>query len=113
VLDIRSWPGRNRPKEWAECLEAYGITEEIAANFRGNPIQRIGLVANGKIPIISVCGDADTTVPFAENTGVLEKRYKELGGTIQVIMKPGGEHHPHSLKDPTPIVDFLVKNARF
>lgn len=114
ALDIRSWPGRNRQsKEWAECLEAYGLTEETVANFRGNPIERVGMVANGKIPIIAVCGDADTTVPFAENTGVLEKRYKELGGTIKVILKPGGEHHPHSLKDPTPIVDFLINNARF
>ena len=71
------------------------------------------MVAGGKIPIIAVCGDADQVVPFAENTGVLEKRYRELGQTIEVIMKPGADHHPHSLTDPTPIVDFLTKNAKF
>jgi pimeloyl-ACP methyl ester carboxylesterase len=114
ALDLRSWPGRNRQsKEWAECLEAYGVTEAAVEQFRGNPINRIVPVANGKIPIIAVCGDADTTVPYAENTGVLEKKYRELGGTIEVILKPGGEHHPHSLKDPTKIVDFLIKNAKF
>lgn len=40
---------------------------------------------------------------------LLEKRLKELGGSIEVIRKPGGKHHPHSLKDPAPIVDFVLK----
>ena len=113
VLDIRSWPGRNRAsKEWAECLEAYGLTEESLAKFRGNPIDRVRAIAGGSIPIIAVCGDADTVVPFAENTAVFQQRYRELGGTMEVILKPGVDHHPHSLKDPTPIVEFLVKNAK-
>jgi hypothetical protein len=112
VLDIKSWPGRNRStKEWKDCLEAYNLTEESVARFRG-PLDRISMVAGGKIPIIAVCGDADTTVPFAENTAILEKRYRDAGGTIEVILKAGGEHHPHSLQDPTPIVEFLVKHAK-
>ena len=43
-----------------------------------------------------------------QNTGILAERYKKAGGNISVILKPGGDHHPHSLKDPQPIVDFLV-----
>lgn len=114
VLDIRSWPGRNREsREWVECLEAYNLTEVTLTQFRGNPIDRVGTVAAGKVPIIVVCGDADTVVPFAENAGVLEKRYRELGGTIEVILKPGVGHHPHSLPDPTPIVTFLINHAKF
>lgn len=114
VLDIRSWPGRNRAsKEWPECLAAYGLTEESLAAFRGNPLDRIGTVAKGGVPIIAVCGDADLSVPFAENTAILGRRYRELGGTIEVIVKPGVGHHPHSLKDPAPIVDFLLKHARY
>jgi pimeloyl-ACP methyl ester carboxylesterase len=113
VLDIRSWPGRNRgSKEWAECLEAYNLTEESLAKYRG-PLDRLNMLAAAKVPILVVAGDADTTVPLAENTGALEKRYRQLGGPIEVILKPGGEHHPHSLKDPAPIVEFLTKNARF
>ena len=113
VLDIRSWPGRQRDsKEWAECLEAYGLTEESLVQFRGNPLDRIVTVARGGVPVIAVCGDADQVVPFAENTAILEKRYREAGGTIEVILKPGVDHHPHSLTDPTPIVDFLFKHVR-
>jgi pimeloyl-ACP methyl ester carboxylesterase len=114
VLDIRSWPGRNREsKEWRECLAAYNLTEETIANFKGNPLDRIPIVAAAKIPIIIVAGDADKTVPFEENAAILEKRYREQSGPVQMIVKPGGDHHPHSLADPTPIVDFLVKNAKF
>jgi pimeloyl-ACP methyl ester carboxylesterase len=113
VLDIRSWPGRNRAsKEWAQCLEAYGLSEESLPAFRGNPLDRLAAIAGGRIPILSVCGDADRVVPYAENTGILVQRYRELGGTIEVILKPGVDHHPHSLKDPAPIVDFLLKHVR-
>jgi pimeloyl-ACP methyl ester carboxylesterase len=113
VLDLRSWPGKNRAsKEWTEALQAYGLTAETLEKYR-SPLDRITTVANAKVPIVVVVGDADDVVPVAENAAVLEKRYRELGGTIEVIHKPGVGHHPHSLVDPTPVVDFLVKNARF
>ena len=44
-----------------------------------------------------------------EGVGLAQRR----GGPIEVILKPGADHHPHSLKDPTRIVDFLIKNAKF
>jgi lysophospholipase L1-like esterase len=33
-----------------------------------------------------------------------------LGGSICVISKPGVGHHPHSLKDPAVIVEFILKH---
>ncbi len=116
VLDIRSWPGgkgkgKGSPKNWTEALAVYGLTEETARDFKGNPLDRLEPIAKARIPILSVCGDADQVVPYAENTVLLEQRYKALGGKIEVIAKPGVDHHPHSLKDPQPIVDFLLKNA--
>ncbi len=48
---------------------------------------------------------------MAENTRLLETRYNALGGPIEVIAKPGVGHHPHSLKDPTPIVEFVLKHT--
>jgi pimeloyl-ACP methyl ester carboxylesterase len=116
VLDIRSWPGgkgkgKGNAKCWAEALAIYGLTEETVATFKGNPLDRLEPLAQARIPILSVCGDADTAVPLAENTAILKSRYKALGGPIEVIVKPGGEHHPHSLVDPKPIVDFLLRRA--
>ena len=50
-------------------------------------------------------------VPFDENTQKFEAIYRTANGTIKVIVKPGVDHHPHSLKDPTPIVEFLLAKA--
>jgi pimeloyl-ACP methyl ester carboxylesterase len=114
AIDLRSWPLRHgSDKEKSGCLAAYGLTEEAIGPSKLNPVNRIEPVAKAGIPIIAVCGGADQTVPLAENTAVLEKRYRELGAPIEVIVKPGGDHHPHSLPDPAPIVEFLTKNTRF
>ncbi|WP_040948880.1 alpha/beta hydrolase family protein [Gorillibacterium massiliense] len=116
VLDIRSWPGGNGKrtgyeKEWRECLHCYGLSEEQAAYFKGNPLDHIQEVAAAGIPILLVAGDADEPVPFGENGAILTSRYRELGGEIQDILKPGVGHHPHSLEDPEPIVDFIVRHS--
>ena len=39
------------------------------------------------------------------------KSVKALGGEIVVIAKPNCDHHPHSLTDPTPIVEFVLKHT--
>jgi pimeloyl-ACP methyl ester carboxylesterase len=116
VLDIRSWPGgkgagKGDARCWAQALQIYGLTEETAPAFKGNPLDRIEPLAKARIPILSVVGDADTVVPYGENTLLLKQRYEALGGKIEVIVKPGVDHHPHSLKDPQPIVDFILANA--
>lgn len=115
VCDIRSWPGGKgdgpgSEKAWQLCLEAYGLIEEESATFKGNPIDNLEPISKAGIPLLHVVGDADEVVPLAENTAILETRYKELGGSIEVIHKPGVGHHPHSLEDPQPILDFILKH---
>jgi pimeloyl-ACP methyl ester carboxylesterase len=116
VLDIRSWPGGKgkgpgSAQLWQQCLALYGLTEQTAQDFKGNPIDHATALAKAGIPVISVCGDADEVVPLEENTKVFEDRYRAAGGKIEVILKPGVKHHPHSLKDPKPITDFILQNA--
>ena len=69
-------------------------------------------MATAKIPILSVVGDADQTVPMLENSSLLKERYTALGGTMEMIVKPGCDHHPHSLKDPAPIVKFVMNHTK-
>ncbi len=114
VCDFKSWPGgQGKSKastgDWSDCLKAYRFTEEQALAYPLNPIDNLAPLAVAKIPIIAVAGDADKTVPVDENIVVVETRYKKLGGEIKVILKPGVDHHPHSLNDPTPVVDFLLQ----
>ncbi len=111
ALDITSWPGP-RHSLWRECLACYGLTEAQVATAKVSPLDRLAPVVRAGIPILGVSGDADESVPYAKNLGVLVERYRAAGGTIEVIIKPGGKHRPHSLPDPAPIVEFLLKHAR-
>lgn len=115
VLDFKSWPGGPRAAEegaqaaaWQECLQAYGLSEEEALSYPRNPVDNLEPLAKAGIPIVHVVGDADEVVPVADNTAVAESRYRKLGGTFIVIHKPGVGHHPHSLEDPSPLVEFVM-----
>ena len=116
VCDFKSWPGgkghgQGSPKDWQSLLVHYGFKDEATAlAYPHNPVDSLAPLAAAGIPIIHVVGDSDDTVPVAENTAIVEKRYRELGGTIQVIHKPGIGHHPHGLADPTPVVEFILTN---
>lgn len=115
VCDIKSWPGGmgkgpGSPDDWEKCKKAYGISAENLAAFKGNPLDNLEPLAKAGVPLLHVCGALDDVVPMLENTDIVEKRYKELGGSITVIVKPDCGHHPHSLKDPTPIVEFVMKH---
>lgn len=116
VCDFKSWPGgkgkgKGSKGDWANVLKVYGLTEDQALAYKLNPVDNLAPLAKAKIPLLHICGDADDVVPIEENTRLVESRYKELGGDITVIVKPGVGHHPHSLKDPAPIVEFVLKHA--
>ncbi len=115
VCDFKSWPGGKGegpgdPEGWKNCLKAWNFTEEEAMAYPLNPVDNLKVLAEAKIPILHLCADADEVVPAKENTMIVEKRYRELGGGIEVIYKPGAKHHPHCLENPQPIVDFIYKH---
>ncbi|MHC4581756.1 MAG: SGNH/GDSL hydrolase family protein, partial [Planctomycetota bacterium] len=116
VCDFKSWPagrgkGKHHQPSWEACLQAYGLTAEQALEYKYNPIDNLEPLARSVVPVMHVCGTGDTVVPIEENSDVVEKRYKKLGGKITVIRKPGVDHHPHSLQDPQPIVDFILSHT--
>ena len=115
VCDVNSWPGgkspsksKGSPKDWDLFKQVYNLTEQQALQWKGNPVDILAPIAKAHIPIIHVYGDADDVVPHDENTLVLKQRYEALGGHVELIAKPGVGHHPHSLEDPTPIVDYIL-----
>jgi pimeloyl-ACP methyl ester carboxylesterase len=117
VLDYQSWPGgkgkgKGSPGDWQELRKWYGFeSDEQAADYPQTPLKTLGVLAKHQIAIVSVVGDIDEVVPVDENTSLAEKIYKELGGVIEVIHKPGVGHHPHGLDDPTPVVEFIEKHT--
>lgn len=112
VMDVTSWPGGKGAgcggqKEWQECLACYHLTEEPDSSFSGNPLAHAEELAALRIPVALVAGDSDRVVPFCENGEPFARRFQAAGGDLLLIVKPGCDHHPHSLDDPTPVVNFL------
>ncbi len=108
VCDFTTWPYTKSPSDWDALKKAYGFpNDKLALGYAFQPVRTLEPLAAAKVPIIHVIGDADEVVAVEPNTGLLEKNYRKLGGTIHVIHKPGGLHHPHGLDDPTPIVRFI------
>lgn len=120
VGDIRSWPGgkgsgRGDAKTWKVCLKEYGLSEETASQFSGNPIDRLAPIAEAQIPILHIVSLNDVIVPPTENTFVLAERYRKLGGTIDIMTveegteKSGGHHFTHP--DPVRVADFIERHT--
>ena len=117
VMDITSWPagfgkGKGSKNTWETCKKAYGFTsDEEAKNFKLNPVNTIAKLADAKIPVLYLIADKDTEVPHDENSA---KAARTLNGIkdydkLKVIDKPGLGHHPHSLPNPEPIVQFALE----
>ncbi len=121
VCDFKSWPGgkpknlgkgEGAPAEWENLLKAYHFRSDAEAiTCDKNPVDHLKPLADAGVPLLHVYGDADTAVPWDENTGVVAERYRKLGGSITLIPKAGVGHHPHGLPDPTPIVDFILSHS--
>jgi pimeloyl-ACP methyl ester carboxylesterase len=108
VCDQSSWPGLE------QSCAAYGMSaSELAAHLKEhNPIDRLAPLAKAGVPILHLHGNADKVVPLERNSGELAKRYKELGGTMELITIDGKGHEVcpdffHSQR----LVDFFLSRG--
>ena len=91
------------PEELGEQLDAY------------NPIRRAGALAKAEIPVYLIHGTGDEVVPLAENSGMLEKIYREHGaGDLITLVRAEGQKHSfwEGFFTHQPLVDFLIERAR-
>ena len=116
LLNIPSWASKIMKDTLAKnsMFEAFKkdynlATNEQVTNFKGSPVDKVKLIVKGQYPILILCADADEEVSPQDNALFFEQKVKELNGNITVIHKPGFKHHPHSLPNPTSIVDFILK----
>jgi len=57
------------------------------------------------VPVLHVCGSRDRG---RQPDAGAEKRYKDLGGAVTVLIEDGKGHFPSSPRDVKPVVDFIV-----
>lgn len=112
VCDISSWPGRKDEFLWNDFLECWHLQDsEVGPDFEGNASAHLQAIADAGIPIMGVCGGSDDVVPFEANFKPVREKYQAMGGIVEQILKPECGHHPHSLDDPEPVVDFVKRYA--
>ncbi len=113
VLNFLSCPagiGEAGDDMFEEFVNATGITLPELINYRNHPIDNAKTLLENNIPIFLVAGDSDNVVPFSENGKILYDFYKSGGGSIELILKKGCGHHPHSLEDISPLIKFTEEN---
>lgn len=110
VLDMKSWPPAGS-EEQAQLFAEYTLNAETLPLFRENPLDNLKEFFELEIPLMVVAGDADEIVPLAENAGILLDYCKEHSIAVESVVKPGCGHHPHSLEDVRPIVEFIKKHS--
>ena len=121
VCDVRSWPagakllaqGKGSPKDWDLYRKEFGFATEQAA--LGQSLQATdGLLPAVKagVVLISCHGTADQTVPYGDNAAHLVKLWQDNGGVVKLFPKEGGDHHPHGLPDPKPLIDVLTTGVK-
>lgn len=109
VCDLRSYPGL------AKACGAYGLTEaQLKESLKQhNPIDRLAGLAKAKVPIFHIHGDVDKVVPFEANTGTVADRYKQLGGSMKVVIahKQGHNMWP-GFFECQELVDFVITHSK-
>lgn len=112
VLDFHDWPCRPDLREnswWRDCMKWNGLTEETLDDYTAIPLNKAKAVAH--IPMFIVAGLVDKVVRWEMNGARFIPKLEELGANFKVIVKPECDHHPHSLDDPTPVVEFIEANC--
>ncbi len=98
-----------------EYMWATANPEKVSCIYADNPalrpesLQKIGELARNDVPLLHICGSLDFLLQ--QHSLPVENIYHQLGGRITMMIKEGVAHHPHSLRDPRPIVDWIVKNV--
>jgi pimeloyl-ACP methyl ester carboxylesterase len=107
--------GMSRGGEYAYSW-ATANPDKVSCIYADNPgvnpdvLRKLGDLAAADVPLLHVCGSID---PLLERSATkIETIYQQFGGRISVMIKEGSGHHPHSLRDPTPIADFISQSAQ-
>ncbi|MEG1608693.1 MAG: alpha/beta hydrolase [Clostridia bacterium] len=113
VVDLKSWPfglGKGVGSELDKGLSLKAFGYSSVEQYQDYLNATMLALSKEKLPLVLVAGDSDKVVPYIENGILLEELWTKIAAPLKVIIKKGCDHHPHSLADPAPIVEFLMTN---
>jgi pimeloyl-ACP methyl ester carboxylesterase len=102
--EVYAWAIENPDKVSCVYAENPRMHSEMA---KTQPLDNLAALAKANVPLLHVCGNLDPW--FEDNTLEVERRYKKLGGKVEVIVKKGVGHYPLAPEDPAPVVDFITR----
>lgn len=112
LLDCRYFAGRKPGELTRDLISAYGLKDvKSIARFNGSPVDKVKEIVAGGYPILILCASEDEAIPLSTIKD-FENKMRKAGGKLTVIVKEGFKHHPHSLPDPAPVVDFIETAIR-
>ncbi len=108
VTDIHTWVGIDKIAQLG-----YGLAgAELQAHLdQYSPVDRLAPLAQQRVPILHVHGDQDTVVPAEDNSLEFARRYRALGGQIDIVTVPGKGHtsDPEFFQSPQMLALFLAQ----
>jgi alpha-beta hydrolase superfamily lysophospholipase len=111
AFDLRTYPGLEKAAPAYE-LTAGQLSEELP---RHNPIDKVDGLAKARIPVMLIHGSDDEVVPFKENSGELEARYRAANAEDRVtILAIEGQGHNFwdGFFRSQQLVDFAISRAK-
>ena len=111
VFDLRTFPGLDK------AAPAYDLTVgQLKARLAElNPIERVGVLAQRRIPALFIHGDDDKVVPLKENSAEFVARYQAAGAADSVtliVAKGQGHNYWEGFFHCRELVDFAIRRAR-
>lgn len=110
VFDLRSYPGLER------AAPAFGLSVRDLQNRLDtlNPLALVSRLAEARIPVFLLHGDADTVVPLPANSGAVAGIYRASGAgdLAQLEVLPGRGHDmDDGFFHSQALVDFVIRRA--
>jgi len=117
VCDIRSWPGATKEKagagDWKLYKTVFGFASDEDAQAKSvRPADGFGPAIKAGVFLISCHGTADTVVPYVDNAKQVVEFWEKNGGRFKLFPKEGGDHHPHGLPAPKPLIELLCAEVK-
>ena len=121
VCDIRSWPGgiqlkakgKGSVRDWDLYKKEFQFESDADSETKSlRPADGMEPVVKAGVLLVSVHGTADTVVPYVDNASVLADFWQKAGGRLKLFPKEGGDHHPHGLPDPAPLIELLSAETK-
>jgi hypothetical protein len=118
ATDFRTYPGLSNVLAAPAKGLGYDLSlaelEKRSAEF--NPVDNLAPLAKAGVKILQLHGDHDTLIPTEANSLELARRYRALGGDVQIVLlKNLGSHRANSrghdgpeLYESTALLHFLL-----